>query len=248
MSETERQYIFHKEFLVTSADVDFEGKAKVSALTNFLIQAAWRHAEHLGWGVDDLHKHNLAWVLSSMKIKILGYPEWRSKIKIETWPKGIDRLFYMRDFKVFDENGNILALGTSNWILIDIERRRPKVHKLDDEAILKNQGRHAIEEKIGAVNFDGQLDSTYDYITRYSDIDINQHLTTTRYVDIMFDGYPPEYIGKNRPKGITVNFIKEVKFGQRVTMFRSTGKDNAVKFQLLTEDQEKPCFKAELVF
>lgn len=248
MSDSERKFILHKEFLVTSACVDFEGKVKVSALTNFLIQAAWQHAEQLGWGVDDLRKQNLAWVLSSLKIKILSYPEWKSKIKIDTWPKGVDRLFYLRDFKVSDDKGKVFALGTSNWILIDIEKRRPKVHQPDDEAIQRNKEVHAIKEKIEALSFDAQIDSTNDYVVRYSDIDINHHLTTTRYVDLMFDSYSPEFIRNNRPKEITLNFIKEVKFGQKVTMTRGKLQGKHVKFQLLTEEQEKPCFKANLVF
>lgn len=248
MSTLERKHIFNKEFLVTSADVDFEAKIKISALSNFLIQAAWRHAEHLGWGVDEMNEHNLAWILSSFQIKISDYPKWRQTIRIETWPKGIDRLFYLRDFKVFDSDNNLLATGTSNWILIDIERRRPKLHNLDDEAITKNTNRHAIEEKIGSIMFDGEMGSTYDYIVRYSDIDINNHLTTTRYIDLMFDTYTPEQINKNRPKEITINFVKEITFAEHITMVRSIMSHNSTKFQLISEKQEKPCFKAELKY
>jgi medium-chain acyl-[acyl-carrier-protein] hydrolase len=248
MSDQTRQYIFNKEFLVTSADVDFEGKVHVSAFVNFLIQSAWQHAEHLGWGVDEMNEHNLAWILSSLQLKIIDYPKWRQTIRCETWPKGVDRLFYLRDFKIFDSDNNLLATGTSNWILIDIERRRPKLHKLDDEAIRKNANLHAIEEKIASIKFDGEMDSTYDYMVRYSDIDINKHLTTTRYIDLMFDTYRPMQISKNRPSEITLNFIKEVTFDEHITMVKGNLVNNTTKFQLISEKHEKPCFKAELKF
>lgn len=249
MHSDKRQYVFNKDFLITSADVDFEGKTKVSSLTNILIQAAWQHAEQLGWGVDDLAKHNLAWVLSSIRIKIFDYPTWRQTIQCETWPKGISRLFYLRDFNIYDSDNKLLASATSNWILIDIERRRPKLHNLDDEAIKKNSGKHAIEEEITPVKFDGEIESSYEYTVKYSDIDINQHLTTTRYIDIMFDTFSPEQIGNCRAREVKLSFLKEVTYAQNIRMQRhGLCNDNGVKFQLISEKQEKPCFLAELLF
>lgn len=248
MSTQTKQFVFNKEFLVTSADVDFEGNVHISALANFLIQAAWRHAEHLGWGVDEMTEHNLAWILSSMKIKIKNYPRWRQTIRIETWPKGIERLFYLRDFVIYDSENNILGTGTSNWILIDIERRRPKLHNLNDEAIQQNKGKHAIEEKITGIQFEGEIDLDTDYNVKYTDIDINQHLTTTRYIDLMFDTYTPEQIALNRLTDITINFIKEITFAEKIKMVRSKPAGNSVKFKLISEKQEKPCFLAELKY
>ncbi len=247
MAQTNEPYILNKKFTITSADADFSGNLKISALTNFFIQAAWQHAEQLGWGVDELAKHNLAWVLSSMRIKINSYPEWRDTVLCETWPKGMERLFYLRDFIIYNKDNNIVASATSNWMLIDISRRRPKLFKLDDKAITHNKDKHAIDEKIAPVNFDKEVEQENLYKIKYSDIDINKHLTTTRYIDLIFDSYSPDEMKFKRPIDITLNFTKEITFGESVRIFRSTQENNKVKFQMISPG-EKVSFKADINF
>jgi acyl-ACP thioesterase len=245
---TELQHQLKENYLVTSADVDFQQKIRFSSLTNFLIQIAWKHAEILKWGVDDLMKHNLVWVLSAMQIKLDNYPGWREQVTIETWPKGINRLFYLRDFIIYDSGGKKIGKATSNWILIDVTSRRPKLHQLDDEVFKKNLNRHAIEEIIPSLKFKGQVESETNYITKYSDIDVNNHLTTTRYIDWIFDTYDLEQLKTNPPLGLTVNFNKEVVFGKEVVMQRSEKENNVTHFQLMSQDNGQTHLKAELIF
>jgi medium-chain acyl-[acyl-carrier-protein] hydrolase len=241
-----KEYIIRRNFLVTSADVDFEGVLRISSLTNFLIQSAWQHAEILGWGVNDLHEKNLAWVLSGFTIKIDKYPVWKENITVETWPKGINRLFYLRDFNIFDDHGNILAKATTNWLLIDIDKRRPKLILHDNEVFHMNPDRHALKEFVPALNFSGDIESLTAYQVRYSNVDINRHLTATGYLDFIFDTYNPGFISENRPKKVVANFIKEVIFGAEVNMLRAKLSENQHFFQLESNDAKNAFFRAEL--
>jgi acyl-ACP thioesterase len=248
MKESKKDYIIRKEFLITSADVDFEGILRVSSLINFLIQSAWQHAEHLGWGVNDLLKKNLAWVLSGFKIEIIDYPLWKQTITVETWPKGINRLFYMRDYNVFNGQGNLIARATTNWLLIDIDKRRPKLIEIDNEIFHLNPDRHAIKEFVPVIDFTGNANNITPFQVRYSNVDVNQHLTTTGYIDFIFDTYEPDFISKNRPKSLVSNFIKEVKFGAQVNMLKKERDNKQHLFQLEPSPGGNAFFKAELTF
>ena len=248
MSSDNKELIIRKDFLITSADVDFEGTLKFSALANFLIQSAWQHAEHLGWGVNDLLEKNLAWVLSGFKIEILAYPHWKENIIVETWPKGINRLFYLRDYFVYNESGVLIAKATTNWLLIDIERRRPKLIEIDNTIFRSNTNRHAINEYVPDLEFPGGSAEVTPYQVRYSNIDINQHLTTTGYLDFVFDTYSPDFISGNRPKTVVANFIKEIKFGMEVNMLRNNTDEKSHKFQLEPSDKKTVYFRAMLEF
>jgi medium-chain acyl-[acyl-carrier-protein] hydrolase len=243
-----KQYKISCQYLVSSADVDFEGILRVSSLINFLIQSAWQHAEHLGWGVDALLKRNLAWVLSGFTLEIKHYPKWKETITVETWPKGVNRLFYMRDFYIRNSSGELLGKATTNWLLIDIDKRRPKLIDIDDVILHLNTMPHAIEEFVPVINFEGTTENTTDYQVRYSNVDVNQHLTTTGYIDFIFDTFDPTYISKNRPVSISVNFLKEVKFGANLKMHRKKPNEHTFLFQLEKTDEEKPLFRAELFF
>lgn len=241
-------YILKKNFLVSSADVDFEQKLRFSSLTNYLIQIAWQHAEQLKWGSDDLIKHNLVWVLSGLEIELDNYPVWRDTITIETWPKGLNRLFYLRDFNIIDASGKRIGKATSNWILIDVDTRRPKILKTDSKVFEQNLNKHAIENLVQTVRFNGDIEHQTNYTTRFSDIDLNNHVTTTRYIDLMFDTYTPESISENRPVSLVVNFRKEVKFNRNVLMQRSVIKDKTSNFQLISDDPKEMFFLAQLGF
>lgn len=241
-------YKMSRDYLVTSADVDFEGVIRVSALVNFLIQSAWQHAEHLGWGVDALHKKNLSWVLSGFILEINNYAKWKETITIETWPKGVNRLFYMRDFYIRNSAGELIGKATTNWLLIDIDKRRPKLVDIDDVILHLNNMPHAIEDVVPAINFEGVPEQTTDYQVRYSNVDVNQHLTTTGYIDFVFDTFEPAFISKQRPVWISINFIREVKFGANLKMHRKNSDENTFQFQLEKSDEAKPLFRAELRF
>ena len=39
--------------------------------------------------------------------------------------KKLERLYAYRDFQLKDKDGNIIAIGTSRWIFVDTDRRRP---------------------------------------------------------------------------------------------------------------------------
>ena len=86
-----------EQFPVTSADVDHTRKLKMSAMVNIFIQIAWHHAEKLGFGIDFLHEHGLVWMLSRLQLKLGHQPSWNEQITASSWPKGIRRLFYLRD-------------------------------------------------------------------------------------------------------------------------------------------------------
>ncbi len=237
-----------KEYLITSADVDFEGKIRMSALVNFMIQSAWHHAEHLGWGVNDLHANNMAWVLSGIKVELSSYPEWKEKITVETWPKGLNRLFYLRDFLIYNEKKEIIGKATSNWLTIDIDKRRPRMHLLTNIEEITANNKHAIKEYIPSLKFEGDADKKTEFIVRYSNIDINQHLTTTGYIDFIFDTFSPEYISSNRPKSLTANFLHEVGFGSHVNMLTKNISEDKKSFQLDLVDGDKPLFRGEMEF
>jgi medium-chain acyl-[acyl-carrier-protein] hydrolase len=94
-------------------DTDLNGQLKMSALANYLQESAWRHANHLGFGYEETRRRNEFWVVISLMIRMTGTPEWGKTITVETWPRGIERLFAFRDFKIMDEGGNVLGAATS---------------------------------------------------------------------------------------------------------------------------------------
>ena len=70
-------------------------------------------------------KDNLSWIILDWDIRIFSRAEYNESVKSYTWTRKYDKLTAYRDFKITDNEGNIIATATSRWLLMDIVRRRP---------------------------------------------------------------------------------------------------------------------------
>jgi medium-chain acyl-[acyl-carrier-protein] hydrolase len=243
------QYQLRENFRISSADADFQRKLKVSSLLNMLIQIAWKHAEEMGYGVDSMNQSGLAWMLSRMHLKIITLPLWSDNIKISTWPKGIRKLFYLRDFIGFDLAGNQLIAATSEWLMIDINSRRPKLKDPENPAFRVNENRHAIDSAVAVIDPSDFDTETYIHRARYSDIDLNKHLTATRYIDMMFDCFDLGFLEKNSCKELILNFMHEITFAESFTIQKhSLQSENVYQFEFSSHDRKSIYFRGQLTF
>jgi len=241
------EYIFKKRFPISTKDADFKKDLRISSMVNFFIQAAWKHAEELGVGYSHLSKIGVGWIFSRFKIKIHQLPTWPGDISITTWPKGLDRVLYIRDAELHGADNIKLASITSAWLVVDIHTKRLKRSLPEAEFFSNLEMEHAINEAIPALKFDEEGGHSTPFEVRYNDIDMNMHLTTVRYIDFMFDTYDIEFLDKNTPKELTVNFIKEIPFGAELVMHRYENQD-AHRFELENLSNNLICFRAEVKY
>jgi medium-chain acyl-[acyl-carrier-protein] hydrolase len=241
--------IFEEEFLVTSADSDFTHKLRVSSIVNMFIQIAWHHAEELGFGIKYLHQNNLAWVLSKLHLKINSLPHWNDPLKLITWPKGINRLYYLRDLEVFNKSGQLIACATSDWLLIDTKSKRPKLQGPDEAIFNLNKDKHAIEALTENLVPLAGYKNYYPLKAAYSDIDFNQHLTTTSYIDWMLNTFDMDYLLKYQCIELILNFIREIPYGIEVSVNRVSNFDkNIHDFEFIKHDGGQLLFLGRMLF
>ena len=134
-------------FTIASYEADLDGKLSLFALFNRFQDLAGIHANHLQVGYEQLQKLKLAWILSRIHVQIRSLPNWGDTVRLATWPKGVNRLFAMRDFSLKDGKGETLVLATTAWLLVDIGKNRPqRIESLQVD--LRFPGApHAIEER-----------------------------------------------------------------------------------------------------
>jgi len=234
-------------YAITSADTDMFSRLKTSSLTNFLIQSAISSAEELGFGFSDLRKENLFWVLNRLTIEIYRPIKWSEKIEVETWPKNVERIFYLRDFIVRDEHQNIVAKATSAWLAIDLKSKRPGNFNKDKMEVftrLKNiQALDYAPEKLGEIN-----GLTINEVTSsYFDIDLNKHVTSTRYIDWMMDSYGIDFHEKNYPKSLSINYMKEAMLNETIEI-KTQSESQTHCFEGYNKQQEKVAFRGKIQF
>lgn len=240
--------ILKMPFTVTSANTDMYGRLRLSALINMLIQSSIRSADELGFGFSELESQDLFWVLSRFSVEIDRPLFWKQGGSVETWPKDIDRLLYIRDFIVSDEMGNRLARATSGWLTVDMKAKRSRLMEPDIPASFTRLKEHhaltARPEKLGPVTGEAVSEIGVSYF----DLDINRHVTTTRYFDWMMDSFPPEFHEKMYPKAVSANFIKEIRPGEKIRLIRSSDGIHGYHFEGHNLSRDITAFRGKIVF
>lgn len=221
------QSVWDEEILIKSYEVDFNKKLKLNSLFNYMQEAAYNHACTLGAGYEDLASQSYFWVLSRVKIKVLQYPEWGDKIKLETWPKGINRLFALRDFIIRDIKGNEIALATTAWLVLDKKSMKPQRVQALQHTLPDNEGKYALDDGLAKIGYKNEFEFEVLRTAAYSDIDVNNHVNNAKYVEWILDCFPEESYLNKEIKSLQLNFISQTKLGNSVVLKRGNYNGNS---------------------
>lgn len=214
---------FVQNFVIPCYDTDAAWRLKPSAFMNLAQEAAGQHAVYLGFGYDDLIVSNTAWILSRLNIKFLDTPLWRDEITLTTWHKGLNRLFYIRDFVLTDKDGKERVKATTSWLVMNLENRRlvrdPKL--VDMDGICTDD---AIEIPADKVQMPKDVEAVYvmDHRVSYSDVDTNGHTNNAMYMQWAMDTVEYEIASTRPVKEVTINFNHETKAGDIVSLYRTS--------------------------
>ncbi|MFC5626896.1 acyl-[acyl-carrier-protein] thioesterase [Algoriphagus winogradskyi] len=171
---------FQKDFEVRSYQVDPDGKLSLTALSNLFQEIAWRHADSADFG-RNLQEQNLSWILSRIEIKCENLPSWGDSIKVYTAGRGVDKLFAFREFLITNPEGLVLAWAMSSWVLMNVVTKRifrPE-NALPAELFDPKEKPAWQPEKI---RLKGELLKSEKLKVRHSDLDLNNHVNNTSYV------------------------------------------------------------------
>ncbi|MDR3667001.1 MAG: thioesterase [Ignavibacteriaceae bacterium] len=214
---------FEQSKLVNAYDVDLNNRLKLNTLFNFMQDVASSHADSLHLGFNDLIRHDLGWVLSWAKVNIEEYPDFGQTIKIRTWPKCRYKLFSMRDFLVYSETGKILFSVTTAWLLINVKTKRITDIKNLPQQIYYQPDHSAINEFPERIISGREKEKLFCKKIRYTDLDINQHVNNTRYIELILDCYSPGHHKNNHLKNLTVSFNSESFYNDEVEIWFTPG-------------------------
>ena len=214
---------YEKEYRVNVYETDPDGMLSLAALFNYMQDIASDHAEKLGFGREDLMKNHWFWALSRMYAEIDQWPRWRDTIILKTWPNGTDKLFALRNYEVRFSDGRLAGRGTSSWLVLDYATRRiqrPESALSHFKRNFESQGsplRYAVKLEPQ----DMETVQTESFRVKVSDLDINLHTNNVRYLHWINDTYDLDFIMKNSPKSVEINYLSESLFNEEMVISTS---------------------------
>ncbi len=215
-------------YLISSYEVDARGRASLTTIFKFMQETAYKHADHLGFGYTQLQESGLFWVLSRLLIRVHRYPRWDEKIRVQTWPSGMDRLLAFRDFSILDEKDAVIGAAGSAWLMLDTEKRRPRRPGEFDRLTVNSHlfpTERSLERRPGKVAALTEPEEGVSFPVRYSDLDLYDHVNNAGYVRWISDNYPGEILRRNDVVECEINFVSEAKMGDEAAIYTQSLED-----------------------
>lgn len=190
--------IFEQNYTVENRDIGSDHKATNKAMLKYLENIACRHSDKAGYGINDIEATKVVWILLDWKFRVIERPIYGQTIKVRTWSRKMERCYAYRDFEIYDENSNILAIATTKWVLLDAETR--KIQRISEEICSKYESeleKKVFEEEIEKLHEPESEKISMKLKTRRTDIDINDHVNNLNYLDLAYEALPDEIYDGN---------------------------------------------------
>lgn len=203
---------YTKEIEIFNHYTNYKGRLFVKILCDLFNDVAEEQTELLGVDVDTMNKQGQTWMLHRLHIQLYKMPHNNERVMIETWPSGIDRLFALRDYRMLRKTGEVLVEATSEWMAIDLNRRRPV--RLSEKVIGMSTG-HQIEKlKLSPLldekESEQEMPESREFIASFDNIDFNGHVTQASYMRWITNSLPFEFLKEHVLVEIEVIYAHEI--------------------------------------
>lgn len=239
-----------EKYTVPCYDTDSAWRLKPASFMNMAQEAAGRHAVYLGFGYDDLIVTNTAWVLSRVHVEYVDTPKWRDEITLTTWHKGLNRLFYLRDFIVTDKDGKERIKATTSWLVLNLETRRlvRDPHLMEDDTICTENVIETPADKV-VMPKDVEPELVMEHRVAYSDVDTNGHANNAMYMQWAMDAVNYEIASQRPVREFTINFNHEIKPLETVAIYKAIVEEGERRHVFIEgKVGEQSSFCVEIIF
>ena len=217
------------QFTIIGPETDIHDRLHYHSLFAMLQEAACLDVDHHGFGADKMDELEACWLLLRMKVKMESIPKWKDTIYIKTWSCGFNRVFFNREFDIFDADMNKIGFASSVWIIAHQGDHRPvRPQTIEGMEIYEANGQEGREvKKLRAFTPDPEIDRPIlSKFADYSEIDRNSHVNNTRYIAWSADAFYAEEEDSRDISELTVNYSSEVRRGEEIQIYRTVDAEN----------------------
>lgn len=232
-------YICKSDFVIDYEYVDKWNKLTYKGFLRYLLDAGSKHSDIAGYGLKDIPKTGLVWLVLGWKVKIFERPISNSVIHVETWSSGTEKVCSYRDYRVYNAENKLIAIATSKWVLFN--RNSNSIARITDDIVSAYSpvDEHVFTEPIVKLTQpDSKILNTYNYTIMRRDIDTNNHVHNTNYLDIALECLPTEIYENMNYTMVEVMYKRQALFGDK-TKSLYYHENNADYMVIKSEDLSK---------
>ena len=247
MSEENKIGVYN--FVAEPFHVDFTGRLTMGVLGNHLLNCAGFHATERGFGIATLNEDNYTWVLSRLAIDLNEMPYQYEEFNISTWVENVYRLFTDRNFAIMSKDGKKIGYARSVWAMINLSTRKPAdllaLHGGSITDYICKDEPCPIEKpsriKVSATEPVGKIEA------KYSDIDINGHFNSVRYIEHILDLFPLSFYKEKRISRFEMAYVAESYYGDELSFYRDETDEGIYEVEVRKNGNEVVC-RSKVIF
>lgn len=201
-------YITYKIKKIEIHEVDYMLNYQLCYLFNELTTIATTNALKIGlWNEDMMGKYG--WIIAKQTLHLDQPITYNDTIEFSTVAGHSSHVAFPRYYFIKKDN-QIIGTCSSIWTLIDIQKRRMTSPKRIGLTI-PNMNHDVFLEEPHNIDIDLDMKHITTRQVLYSDIDTNQHMNNTRYIQWALDCIDYSIHQKAYISDITIQYKKEVR-------------------------------------
>ena len=227
------------KFVAEPFHVDFTGRLTMGVLGNHLLNCAGFHASERGFGIAEINENHYTWVLSRLAIELEDMPRQYEDFSIHSWIENVYRLFTDRNFELVNKDGKTIGYARSVWAMISMETRKPAdLFTLHGESLnYYASDRECPIAKPGRIRV-APSEPVAEYLTKYSDIDINGHVNSIKYIEHILDLFPMETFKEKSIRRFEMAYVAESYYGDTLSFYLEQKTENEYDIEVKKNNQE----------
>lgn len=240
-------------FVAEPFHVDFTGHLTMGVLGNHLLNCAGFHAAERGFGMATLNENHYTWVLSRLAVEMETMPYQYEPFCIDTWVENVYRLFTDRNFAI-RQGDRTIGYARSIWAMISMESRKPadlmQLHggSIEEYVTQERDCPIAKPDRIKVAS----REPVAVIEPRYSDIDVNGHVNSIKYIEHIMDQFTLDYLRDHRVRRFEMAYSAESYYGDKLSVYRDETAPGIYGLELQKNvdgsGRGEVCVKSKIIF
>lgn len=217
-----KNLLSYKKYHIESSQSDNKDKIHLTYIFSFFEATAGEHSENIGFHYTDMRNKNETWILNRIALDINCLPNKYDNITIYTWQSKQSAVGFYREFLVLNENNETIIAARSFWSIMDLNSRaiipsKQIIKSKENPFILPIKTTNTKLKSIKKILPEGDNKISYKQLIGYSDLDANNHVNNTRYINMVINAVDFLNLGLDI-ESFEVNYTSELVKGDLVSV------------------------------
>ena len=235
---------YSQTYPIVASDMDITYHITPNAVLLYFQDCFARFLTTRHLAAFDIINDHLIWVIYDFDLTVIDRrPLWSDNVRVEIWFSKITPVKIFVNYRVYDENDAPFAEGSSCWVVINSDTKRPFAAK----DMLANAGIEAIDDTIQNVSAlpkpDNANHTAIEHRVNVTDLDFNGHVCNRSYISIAMGAAPVGFVMSYIPQHMHVKFVREAFINQVLTcrIIKSATKPNTFWHQIVNAEGQDIC-------